>query len=212
MNAAAQNTKEKDFTGNCITSLKQKGCKMELKYKLLEHPFYRAWMNGDISPLQLSRYSSSYMDFIERIPSYWQNILDGFSINDKTAEEIVSEEKEHIALWNKWSSKLPKADLYPVMTAVLNEFEKMNPSELLGALHAFEIQQPGVAATKKEGLLRHYGFTPDTTTYFDEHMNEQKHISYGEKLADNYADKNDFRKGFEKGSELIYRSLDLFMN
>ena len=185
---------------------------MELKYKLLEHPFYQAWMKGDISEIQLSKYSRSYNDFIERIPTYWQNILDGFDVKDNTGIEIVEEEKEHILLWNKWSSQLGKVDRYPLMTTVLNEFDKMNPSVLLGALHAFEIQQPGVAKTKKEGLLNHYGFTAEAITYFDEHMNEQKHISFAEKLAENYADKNDFEKGFQIGSKLIYESLDLFMN
>jgi pyrroloquinoline quinone (PQQ) biosynthesis protein C len=212
MNAGAPNIKEKEFTGDYIQLLNQKGCKMELKHKLLEHPFYQAWMNGEISEVQLSKYSRSYMDFIERIPLYWQNILDGFGIKDTTGKEIVEEEKQHIALWKQWSSQLEKAEPFPMMTTVLNEFEKMNPSELLGALHAFEIQQPGVAVTKKEGLLQHYGFTTETTAYFDEHMNEQKHISYGEMLARNFADKNDFANGFERGSKLIYESLNLFLN
>jgi pyrroloquinoline quinone (PQQ) biosynthesis protein C len=146
------------------------------------------------------------------MPVYWQKVLDCLGVKEETGSEIVKEETEHIALWKRWSSQLESVSSFPAMTNVLGEFEKMNPSELLGALHAFEIQQPAVAKTKKEGLINYYGFTLETTIYFDEHMNEQKHILYGEKIAEIFADKKDFQNGFERGSELVYKSLDLFMN
>ena len=88
----------------------------------------------------------------------------------------------------------------------------MNPSELLGAIHSFEVQQPEVAKTKKEGLLNHYGFSEADTTYFDEHMNEAEHIEYGRKLANDFAVKSDFEKGFSRGSEIFYNALDRFLN
>ena len=185
---------------------------MELKYKLLDHPFYKAWSCGEITTGQLSKYSASYLEFIESIPTYWERVIAGLNAEDSVAKEIVLEEKEHIYLWKKWSSKLGSVNSFPRMIEVLLEFEKMNPSELLGAIHAFEIQQPGVAKTKKEGLLNHYGFDESDSIYFDEHMNEQKHISFGEKLAKESADKKEFEKGFERGSELVYKSLDLFLN
>ena len=87
----------------------------------------------------------------------------------------------------------------------------MNPSELLGAIHSFEIQQPEVAKTKKEGLLKHYNIDESKTKYFDEHMNEEEHIAYGKMLSQKFADKSDFEKGFKRGSEIFYYALDRFM-
>jgi pyrroloquinoline quinone (PQQ) biosynthesis protein C len=87
----------------------------------------------------------------------------------------------------------------------------MTPSELLGALHSFEIQQPEVAESKKDGLLKHYGFSEKDLKYFDEHMNEQDHISYGKYLKEEFADEEEFNKGFERGSELFFKNLNLFM-
>lgn len=93
---------------------------------------------------------------------------------------------------------------------MIHALDRMTPSELLGALQSFEMQQPEVAATKKEGLLRHYGFLTDDLRYFDEHQREELHIAYGRSLADRFADPAEFDSGFASGSELIYHSLDEF--
>lgn len=185
---------------------------MKPKYRLLEHPFYQAWNEGNISIEQLSKYGASYAEFIERIPGYWQKIAQAFAEQQTVADEIIAEETDHIPLWNKWTDKLEKQDDFPRMTKIFEAFENMTASELLGAIHAFEIQQPEVAETKKCGLLDHYGFENSDLTYFDEHMQEEKHIAYGRHLAEKFARKSEFNAGFEKGSKLIYDGLNLFMN
>jgi pyrroloquinoline quinone (PQQ) biosynthesis protein C len=97
------------------------------------------------------------------------------------------------------------------MEKTIAAFDAMPASRLLGAIHAFELQQPEVAATKKEGLLRHYGFRPDRLTYFDEHLNEEKHIAYGLGLAERYVDPAEFSEGVRSGAALVYDSLDEFV-
>ncbi len=116
----------------------------EIKFRLREHPFYKAWENGEITIQKLSEYAY-----------YWQRILNEFSISDK--------------------------------------LNNMNSSQLLGAIHSFEVQQPEIAKFKKECLIKFYNFKEDDLIYFDEHM------------------KNEFYYGFEKGQELFYRSLDRFI-
>lgn len=185
---------------------------MILKHKLLDHPFYQKWEKGEITLQQLSSYAKSYNDFISNIPQYWEYIINNFDSENPVGKKIIKEENEHIFLWNKWSEKLPSTDSYPSMKKDIDSFNKMNASELLGAVHAFEIQQPDVAKTKKAGLINHYGFAGEDTKYFDEHMNETEHIRFGEYLQNNFADKNDFEYGFIKGSEIIYYSLDKFLD
>jgi len=124
---------------------------------------------------------------------------------------IINEEKSHIPMWQSWNSKLKMQDSYPKMDELLSKFELMNPSELLGALHAFEIQQPEVALTKKQGLIEHYGFSEKDLIYFDEHMAEEDHINFGKMLSEKFADKIDFKNGYDTGSEIIYRMLDKFV-
>lgn len=185
---------------------------MILKHKLLDHPFYQAWEKGEITKEQLSTYAASYNEFISMVPEFWMAVISTFDSKSEEGKKIISEETAHINLWKKWTEKLPVSVEYPSMNNEVSAFLGMNPSELLGAIHAFEIQQPEVAKTKKEGLIRHYGFEAGDLIYFDEHMNEAEHIKYGDVLAKTKADYSDFEKGFEKGSEIIYRSLDKFIN
>ena len=184
---------------------------MELKYKLLEHPFYQAWITGDITPAQLSRYHKSYKKLVEQIPLYWYRVAVGLNIYSPKSSKVISEEVLHISLWNKWSPRLPEEYNYPLMKELLNSFEVMKPSELLGALHSFEIQQPEVALTKRNFLTEHYGFSENELSYFDEHLKESEHIKYGKEIADNNANPSDFKKGFDTGSKILYDALDLFM-
>ena len=185
---------------------------MNLKHKLLEHPFYQAWEKGEITEAQLSSYAASYNEFISMIPEFWTVVVSAFDSKNPEGAKIINEETAHIELWKKWSDKLPSSDNYPSMKNEIKSFVNMNPSELLGAIHAFEIQQPEVAKTKKDGLINHYGFSAGELLYFDEHINEAEHIQYGNKLANNFAVYSEFEKGFEKGSEIIYKSLDKFIN
>ncbi len=184
---------------------------MELKFRLLEHPFYQAWTMGEVTTQQLSVYHKSYADFIEMMPKYWDKINKAFGSEGDLAEKIVNEEFEHIALWNKWSDKLPTSNEYPSMADIMDAMNTMSPSELLGAIQAFEIQQPEVAKTKKEGLLKWYGFNEAETTYFDEHMNEIEHIEYGNQIR-NKANEAEYKAGFDKGAELFYNGLNKFLN
>jgi pyrroloquinoline quinone (PQQ) biosynthesis protein C len=185
---------------------------MILKHKLLDHPFYKDWEKGAISIQQLSNYSKSYKEFITQIPVYWDIIIKNFDFESAIGKKIIADERHHIFLWNEWADKLPETLSYPAMKDEIDTFNKMNASELLGAIHAFEIQQPEAAKTKKAGLIKYYGFNETDTKYFDEHINEAEHIKYGEYLYNNFANKKDFEKGFSKGAELIFHSLDKFLN
>jgi pyrroloquinoline quinone (PQQ) biosynthesis protein C len=184
---------------------------MKLKHKLSEHPFYQLWNKGEITQDQLSKYSYAYLELVEQIPALWSQSVNGLNAVSDESEKVVLEESSHIPMWNQFKSKL-NCENYPSMKDVNEELFKMNPSELLGAIHSFEVQQPEVAKTKKEGLLNHYGFSEADTLYFDEHMNEAEHIEYGRKLANDFAVKSDFEKGFSRGSEIFYNALDRFLN
>lgn len=180
----------------------------EIKFRLKEHPFYKAWENGEITIQKLSEYAYAYLDFIENIPNYWQRILNEFSILNNW---IVEEEKEHVSLWKRWIEKLEKPKSYPTLNDLISQLNKMDASQLLGAIYSFEIQQPEIAKFKKECLMKFYHFKESDLIYFDEHMKEEKHISFGKYIYESFSNKNRFYCGFEKGQELIYKSLDRFI-
>jgi pyrroloquinoline-quinone synthase len=168
--------------------------------RLLDHPFYQAWTRGEISPDTLAAYHKAYTAFIKRIPSWWSTAAAGAGDFSPLARTIIQEEESHIPLWEAWGKSLPPSASVTNLQSTIDAF----------ALQAFEIQQPDVARTKKEGLLQHYGFSPDVLTYFDEHQREEKHIRFGARLATRVNEK-EYKEGFTCGAELIYKSLDAFV-
>jgi pyrroloquinoline-quinone synthase len=185
---------------------------VELTKKLLDHPFYQSWTKGEITMDQLSIYHDSYAEFIARVPEFWEKAINGLGDDSSYGKTVVKEETDHIALWDEWKHRLPENSGFPRMTEIMESLDTMTPSELLGAIHSFEIQQPEVAKTKKEGLVCHYGYKEEEMTYFDDHEEEAGHIRFGQMLADKAANKEEFEIGFRRGSELFYKGLDLFMN
>lgn len=183
---------------------------MKLEKKLLDHPFYQSWTKGEITESQLADYSFSYLELIKEIPEFWSKAVSGLNAVSSQSRKVVEEETVHISLWKDFISK-QSCVCVKSMKDVIGELSEMSPSELLGAIHAFEVQQPEVAKTKKEGLLKFYGFNESDTKYFDEHMNEAEHIGYGNMLSEKFADKALFEKGFIRGSEIFYHALDRFL-
>jgi pyrroloquinoline-quinone synthase len=185
---------------------------MTLRKKLLDHPFYQAWTEGKITKEQLYNYADAYLELIEKIPHFWEKSVNSLGIDTAESKEVIADELSHIPMWKNWSEKLEKNNNTLNLDDLVSELEGMNASELLGAIHSFEVQQPEVAKTKKEGLMKFYGFNGSDLKYFDEHMNEEKHIKFGADIARKYANEDDFKKGFERGSELFYNGLDRFLN
>lgn len=183
---------------------------MGIRPRLLDHPFYRAWSAGEISTDTLGAYHRSYADLVQRIPTYWKKVLNAFHPEDPLGLTIVEEERQHILLWESWGRSLPHPEEYPSLQSMIDSCDRLTPTRLLGMLQAFEMQQPEVSATKKEGLLRFYGFLPEDLRYFDEHQREEVHIAYGRSLAERCAEKAEYEEGFEAGADLVYHSLDGF--
>ncbi|MDT7879539.1 MAG: hypothetical protein RQ990_01625 [Candidatus Hydrothermia bacterium] len=79
----------------------------EIKFRLREHPFYKAWEKGEITIQKLSEYAY-----------YWQRILNEFSISDN------------------WIKNLEKPEKYPTLNDLILQLNNMNSSQLLGAIHS----------------------------------------------------------------------------
>ncbi len=189
---------------------------MELSHNLLDHPFYQAWNRGEITRDQLAQYGAAYQTFMDAVPALWANVVEGLNIDEQpedaeTADAILKEESEHAELWEEWRVELPDVENNPRLEQLLDGLAEMSASELAGAMHAYEIQQPDVAETKRRGLLDHYDWSEDNVEFFDEHIDEEEHLAFGRKVYQQYADAEAFERGFERGAKLVYHSLDAFI-
>ena len=183
---------------------------MSVQPRLLDHAFYRGWMKGEIPVETLAAYHRSYREFISRVPGYWQSVVDAFLPDFPGEHPVVREERHHVLLWDEWGRRLPPPGDFPLLSSLCGSLDAMTPSELLGALQAFEVQQPEVARTKKEGLMTHYRFEEGDLAYFDEHQKEEGHIAFGAGLASRFADQGEFAAGIGRGALLCFNSLDSF--
>ncbi|HEY2979739.1 MAG TPA: iron-containing redox enzyme family protein [Anaerolineales bacterium] len=135
------------------------------KWNLLKHPFYQAWSMGTLPVEALKVYASEYGSFISTLSDGWTTLHDA---------ETAREEQEHAVMWEGFAAALGTQVAEPQIeqTRALIEtaaelFAK--PATALGAMYAFEAQQPATAQSKLEGLRTHYALPAQVEPYFEVH-------------------------------------------
>ena len=138
-------------------------------WALLKHPFYQAWEAGELPLEALQAYAREYGAFIRLMPVGWKTLGDA---------ETEQEEIEHIELWQDFASglgtQIADAELPAVKDLVASTEEAFAAkASALGALYAFEAQQPETAKSKLEGLKAHYDLPQKVEPYFEEHSHNE---------------------------------------
>ena len=147
-------------------------------WNVLCHPFYRRWSAWELSLEHLARYSGQYRHAVvalaEASASASAAADDARLRSDLT--QHAEEEAVHIALFDRFVSAVggdATAAATPETDACTQTWAGDERSLLptLVALYAIESSQPAISTTKRDGLVAHYGFRPDSdaTAYFDMH-------------------------------------------
>jgi len=136
------------------------------QYNLLQHPFYLAWNEGRLTKEQMAVYASEYGSFIQLISKGWQAAGE---------QAIAKEEEEHYTLWKNFAESLDTKNTGATVTPVNELVRSVNNcfesyAGALGALYAFEAQQPATATSKLEGIKNHYSNWQADETYFTIHQ------------------------------------------
>ncbi|GMV35092.1 MAG: hypothetical protein DCC59_08905 [Chloroflexi bacterium] len=135
------------------------------RWNLLKHPFYQAWSAGELPVEALQVYAREYGNFIETLPLGWQTLND---------PETAQEEREHAELWKDFTAAVggssgdASLDQSVRLTKASEELFS-SPASALGALYAFEAQQPATAKSKLDGLRERYRFPQAVEPYFEVH-------------------------------------------
>ena len=138
-------------------------------YNLLNHPFYQAWSAGELPVEALRSYAREYGAFIFMMPEGWETLNDA---------EIAAEETEHIDLWADFAAGLDttvtEAQI-PQVKALMETADELfaEPATALGALYAFEVQQPATAQSKLVGLKAFYQLPKSVEPYFETHSHNE---------------------------------------
>ncbi len=140
---------------------------------LLTHPFYVKWRQGKVSLEALQEYSKQYYHYEKALPGFLSAALQ--HIDDEPARSAVNEvlvdessnPRPHSEMWLDFAAGLGVSEaevkaskpscqttnLVETYTSLCNRGRE----EAIGALYAYESQQPEVAETKADGLIAHYG-------------------------------------------------------
>lgn len=153
---------------------------------LLNHPFYRAWMNGELSRGALQDYARQYYHHVEAFPGYLRNamsVCENAQARSILAENLAEEDgtaygTSHPELWLRFAEgsgttreEVKEASPREGVRNVVETFRKLSSSsyaEALGALYAYESQVPEVAHSKIEGLKTHFAMTDERSLSFFE--------------------------------------------
>jgi pyrroloquinoline-quinone synthase len=148
---------------------------------MLQHSFYRDWMEGKLSLAQLENYAMQYTPFVDAFPRFVSSahsLCESASAREMLLDNLMDEEGKtnsdpHPKLWRNFHSVLPgvaRDNGYQHYSYELrNTFMDLCKSsfeEAITALYTYESQIPEISTAKIEGLKRNYGITAEEATAF----------------------------------------------
>jgi pyrroloquinoline-quinone synthase len=140
---------------------------------LLNHPFYRAWSAGTLSREALATYAAEWGPFVALVPKGWE-------AHGDTA--VANEERTHVGLWAQFadglSARVPQSPALEAPRRLAECADRLfsDPVTSLGALYAFEAQQPRTSASKLHGLQAHYSLGERAEEYFKVHCDDLREM------------------------------------
>ena len=150
--------------------------------RLLTHPFYQRWQNGELKDGELKEYSEQYRHFEALLPGYLSEILDQLpegeaadyiqsNYDDESGKRGVS----HLELFGSFlaaSGGSSEAVATPATAALVEVYRQVGSENVgcaIAGLIAYETQAEKIAETKSDGLRDHYGYDEVGTRFWDLH-------------------------------------------
>jgi pyrroloquinoline-quinone synthase len=177
---------------------------------LLKHPFYLAWVRGELSNEALTDYAKQYYHHVAAFPTYLSAVhakCDDQPTRKQILSNLIDEEAgspNHPELWKQFANALGVEDVDLTKTEKESETKSLietfrsvcgenSTTEGLAALYAYESQIPTICESKIDGLKKHYDFNdPKGYEYFSVHIEADKEHSATERalLADKIDNRN----------------------
>jgi pyrroloquinoline-quinone synthase len=151
---------------------------LRLQTNVLEHPFYERWSAGGLSARELAIYAGEYRHAVVALAHASELAARAAKPEHRAAlQRHAEEEAAHVELWDQFaraashsvSGDAAEAAQTAACAAAWTAGEHV--LEHLAVLYAIEAGQPEISRTKLDGLIEHYGYTPDApaTEYFRLH-------------------------------------------
>jgi pyrroloquinoline quinone (PQQ) biosynthesis protein C len=152
---------------------------------LLTHPFYRRWEAGTLQPGELAAYAEQYRHVEHELPVTLAAIVSALPkgkardlVRANLADELNRPEP-HTKLFESFAKAAGAAKDAPAnpstaaMLALIRTAAATDPAAALAMVAAYEVQAPDIAASKADGLRRHYGMGERGTRFWDVHRTQE---------------------------------------
>jgi pyrroloquinoline quinone (PQQ) biosynthesis protein C len=153
--------------------------------QLLTHPFYQRWEAGTLGEGELAAYAEQYRYIERELPVTLAAIAGG--LPEGAARTLVvsnlSDElgvpAPHVALFESFAqaagaaSEAGPTDATAALLRAVRSAYSADPVAALAMVAAYEVQAADIAASKAEGLRRHYGMDAEGTEFWDVHTAQE---------------------------------------
>jgi pyrroloquinoline-quinone synthase len=173
--------------------------------RLLDHPFYSAWSKGELSRSALERYAEQYYHWTLAFPTFLSLThaqCPDLSARQAILDNLIDEEAgpdNHPELWLRFCDALGldrgdvrRSEMLPETRAAIASMREACGREPfvggLAALYAYEVQQPEVMKTKREGLAGFYGVTTGDDFFVEHETADIRHSGDERDLIARYSD------------------------
>lgn len=186
--------------------------------QLLEHPFYRRWERGELAAHELAAYASQYANWERQLPVTLRAMLEATDDEVIAASIAANLHDElspvpHTQLFDEFADGVGAAPEppAPATTALVDLYAQATSRGLgfaVGVVAAYEVQAAEVAATKSDGLRRHYGASAATTRFWDLHATlESAHAQWSLDAAEGL-DREEVLRGVAASRDAWWGFLD----
>lgn len=169
------------------------------QWNVLEHPFYQRWSRGELTREELAFYAGEYREAVVALAEATRATATACEPAIRAQlEEHAAEEEAHVDLWDDFARALdapagvePREETRECVRAWTAAGDAL---EGLVTLYAIESGQPAIAQTKLDGLVEHYGMTPESpaTAYFALHsQRDHEHAAQSRALIEERLDDAD---------------------
>jgi pyrroloquinoline-quinone synthase len=152
---------------------------------LLTHPFYRRWEAGTLAEGELAAYAEQYRLIERELPVTLAAIAARLPEGPPRAlvEANLADElgvpSPHAELFESFARPAgAAADVAPTpataaLLAAVRDAAASDPVAALAMVAAYEVQASDIAASKADGLRRHYGMDAEGTEFWDVHTTQE---------------------------------------
>jgi len=149
--------------------------------QLLRHPFYLRWEAGELALEDIAAYASQYSYFEASLPGMLRRMVAKLGEHPaaesvrRNLDDEVSNPMPHVELFATFASAVgarPDAAAGAAAAHLVDTYNALidaGPAEGLAAMVAYEMQAPAIAASKADGLRKHYQLDEAGTAFWDLH-------------------------------------------